>query len=328
MANGRDFYEILGVPRNASQEEIQRAYRKLARTYHPDLNSDPVAEERFKEISEAYNVLADPATRRRYDAFGPDFRQIPEDVDPDAWRRSRAGAGAGRAGAGAGRARTAGAGAGGAGGAGGGFGYGAGGADFDIEDLFGGLFGGRSGRGWGPIPGADQEAELPLTVEEVYRGGRKSVTIAGAEPRTFEVNIPPGVTDGQRIRLASQGGRGSDGARTGDLYFIVRILPHPVYRIQGRDLYVDLRLAPWEATLGTSVVVDTPGGEAKVKVPQGTSCGRRLRLRGRGLPNPRGKPGDLYAEAKIVVPARLSPTEQQLFEQLAAASDFDPRRRQ
>jgi curved DNA-binding protein len=314
MADGRDFYEILGVPRNASQEEVQQAYRKLARTYHPDINSDPAAEDRFKDISEAYNVLSDPATRRRYDAFGPDFRQIPEDTDPDAWRRSRAGAGAGRA-------RTAGAGA-------GRFSSGAGGMDIDIEDLFGGLFGGRSGRGWGPIPGADQEAELPLTVEEAYRGGRKSVTISGAEPRTFEVNIPPGVTDGQRIRLVGQGGRGSDGARTGDLYFIVRILPHPVYRVQGRDLYVELRLAPWEAALGTSVAVDTPGGEAKVTVPQGTSCGKRLRLRGRGLPNPRGNPGDLFAEAKIIVPPRLSPTERQLFEQLAAASEFDPRKRQ
>ena len=317
MAGGRDYYEILGVPRDASQEDIQRAYRKLARAYHPDLNSDPAAEDRFKDISEAYNVLSDPATRRRYDAFGQDFRQIPEGADPDAWRRSRAGAGAG-----AGRARTAGA------GAGGGFSYGAGGTDFDLEDLFGGLFGGRSGRGWGPVPGADQEAELPLTVEEAYRGGRKSVTIGGAGQRAFEVNIPPGVTDGQRIRLAGQGGRGSDGARSGDLYFIVRILPHPVYRVQGRDLYLDLRLAPWEAALGTSVPADTPGGEAKVKVPPGTSCGRRLRLRGRGLPNPRGKPGDLFAEAKIMVPARLSPTERRLFEQLAAASSFDPRSRQ
>ena len=315
MAEGRDFYEILGVPRNASQEEIQRAYRKLARTYHPDINSDPVAEDRFKDISEAYNVLSDPAIRRRYDAFGPEFRQIPEDVDPDAWRRSRAGAGAGRAG-------TAGA------GAGGGFRYGAGDMDFDIEDIFGGLFGARPGRGWGPIPGADQEAELPLTVEEVYRGGRKSVTIGGAEQRSFEVNIPPGVTDGQRIRLAGQGGRGGDGARAGDLYFIVRILPHPIYRIQGRDLHVELRLAPWEAALGTSVAVDTPGGEAKVKVPHGTSCGKRLRLRGCGLPNPRGQPGDLFAEAKILVPATLSPTQRELFEQLAAASDFDPRSRQ
>ena len=302
---GRDFYEILGVPRNASQDEIQRAYRKLARTYHPDVNSDPAAEERFKDISEAYDVLSDPQTRRRYDAFGADFRQVPEDVDPEAWRRSRAGAGAGRA-------RS------------GGFSYSTGGVD--IDDLLGGLFGGRAGRGWGPIPGADQEAELELTVEEAYHGVRRSITVAGdGATRSFDVTVPAGVTDGQRIRLAGQGGRGSDGALNGDLYLIVRIAPHPRYRVNGRDLYVELRLAPWEAALGTSLSVDTPGGEAKVKVPGGTSSGRRIRLRGRGLPNPKGKAGDLYAEARIMVPAKLSRAERRLFEQLAAESDFDPR---
>ncbi|HEX7992574.1 MAG TPA: J domain-containing protein, partial [Streptosporangiaceae bacterium] len=300
----RDFYEVLGVGRNASQDEIQRAYRKLARQNHPDINSDPAAEERFKDVSEAYSVLSDPATRRRYDAFGPDFRQVPQDVDPETWRRSRARAGAGASrGAGGTRAGA---------GAGGGFGYGPGAVDIDIEDLLGGIFGSRAGRAWGPIPGADQEAELPLTVEEAYRGGRKAVTLGGAGQRTFEVTIPPGVTDGQRIRLAGQGGRGGEGGEPGDLYFIVRLLPHPVYRVQGRDLYVELRLAPWEAALGTSVAVDTPGGEAKVKVPHGTSSGKRLRLRGRGLPHPRGKPGDLYAEAKIMVPPKPSHTERDL----------------
>jgi curved DNA-binding protein len=311
MASDGDFYEVLGVPRNASQDDIQRAYRKLARAHHPDVNKDPGAEDRFKEVSEAYDVLSDPGTRRRYDAFGRDFRQVPEDVDPAAWRRSRAGAGTG------GRTRP--------GGERGGFSYGPGG-DIDIDDLLGGLFGGRSGRGWGPIPGADQEAELPLTVEEAYRGGRRSFTIGGGGGRrTLEVNVPAGVTDGQRIRLAGQGGVGSDGAPPGDLYLIARIMPHPIYRVQGRDLYVELRLAPWEAALGTSVAVDTPGGEAKVKVPQGTSSGKRLRLRGRGLPNPKGKAGDLLAEARIMVPARLSDSQRQLFEQLAAASAFDPR---
>ena len=186
---------------------------------------------------------------------------------------------------------------------------------------------GGPGGGWGPIPGADQEAEIELTVEEAYRGGRRSVTLSSdGTRRSFDVTIPAGVTDGQRIRLAGQGGRGSDGARNGDLYLIVRIAPHPRYRLDGRDLYVELRLAPWEAALGTSVALDTPGGEVKVKVPGGTSSGRRIRLAGRGLPNPKGKAGDLYAEARIMVPARLSRAERRLFEQLAAESDFDPRK--
>ena len=321
MADGQDFYQILGVPRNASQDEVQRAYRKLARQYHPDVNHDPGAEDRFKDISEAYNVLSDPQTRSRYDAFGADFRQVPEDVDPDTWRRSRA-----RAGAGAGARGPAGAGSSREGRGTGGFSFGAG--DIDIEDLLGGFFGGRAGHGWGPIRGADQEAEIEVTVEEAYHGTRRAITLSGDGARaTLDVNIPPGVTDGQRIRLAGQGGRGTEGAANGDLYLIVRIARHPRYRLDGRDLYVNLLLAPWEAALGTSVAVDTPGGEAKVKVPSGTSTGRRLRLRARGLPNPRGKPGDLFAEAKIMVPARPSRAERRLFEQLAAESDFDPRRR-
>jgi curved DNA-binding protein len=313
MVADRDFYQILGVPREASQEDIQRAYRRLARALHPDVNKDPAAEERFKDVSEAYDVLSDPQTRRRYDAFGPDFRQVPEDVDPEAWRRAQAGA---RATAGAGgRAGR------------GGFGFGTS-EEIDLEDLLGGLFGGRAraGRGWGPIPGADQTAEIEISIEEAYHGARKTVSLAGPEgTRNLQVTIPAGVTDGQRIRLSGQGGRGSDGARPGDLYLVARIAPHRSYRLEGRDLHAELRLAPWEAALGTSVALPTPGGEAKVKVPPGTSSGRRLRLRGRGLPNPRGKPGDLLAEAKIVVPAKLSEPERELFEQLAAASDFDPR---
>src|ERR1700761_3181507 len=169
----RDFYEILGVPRNASQDEIQRAYRKVARENHPDINSDPAAEDRFKNVSEAYSDLSDPATRSRYDAFGPDFRQVPEDVDPETWRRARAGAGAGQGGPG-------------------GFSFSEG--DIDLDDLLGGIFGGRFGgarRGWGPIPGADQEAELELTVEEAYRGTRRTVTLTGdGTRRSFEVTVP------------------------------------------------------------------------------------------------------------------------------------------
>jgi curved DNA-binding protein len=333
MADRRDYYDVLGVARNASSEDIQRTYRKLAREYHPDVNKDPGAEERFKEVAEAYDVLSDPDTRRRYDAFGHDFRQVPEGVDADTWARARAGAGA-SAGAGAGRGgrRRSGFGGGPRPGAGDGtweFSSGFGGADdIDLDDLFGGLFGGRGGpRGWGPMPGADQEAELVLTVEEAYRGGRRSITLQGPDgPRNYDVDIPPGVLDGQRIRLAGQGGRGTGGA-PGDLYLVVRIAPDSRFRLEGRDIHVELRVSPWEAVLGTTVALDTPGGEAKVRVPPGSSSGRRLRLKGRGMPNTRGPAGDLYAEVRIMVPAKPTPEEVRLFEQLASVSTFDPRRK-
>jgi curved DNA-binding protein len=333
----RDFYQDLELGRGASQDDIQRQYRKLARRHHPDVNKDPGAEERFKNISEAYDVLSDPETRRKYDAFGADFRQVPDGVDPDTWARARAGQ---RAGAGAGGGRRGprpgpggfGGGEGGAAGGGGGWAYTTGGEDIDLEELFGGMFGGglggdRGRRRRGPIPGADQEAEIVLSVEDAYRGGRRTITLAGPDgPRTLEVTIPAGVTDGQRIRLSGQGGQGSDGAEAGDLYLRVRLADHPRYRVEGRDIYVDLPVAPWEAVLGAKVPVQTPGGEATVTVPPGTSSGRRLRLRGRGLPNPHGKPGDLYAEVRVVVPAHLSDAERSRWEELARESDFDPRK--
>jgi curved DNA-binding protein len=306
----RDYYEVLGVPRNASQEELQAAYRRLSRSLHPDVNKDPSAEERFKEVGEAYRVLSDPEARANYDAMGA--------MGARGGPRARAGAGAGaRGGPGPGFD----------------FGRGAGGrrprgfpgedlGGIDLEDLLGGLFGGG-----GPIPGADQEAELQLTVEEAYAGGRRWVTLGGPEgSRSYEVSIPPGVVDGQRIRLAGQGGRGSGDAPAGDLYLLVRIAPHPRYRLEGRDLHVSLPVAPWEAALGATIPVDTPGGEVKVRVPPGSSSGRRLRLRGQGMPHPRGSPGDLYAEVRIMVPSRLRRRERQLFEELSRVSNFDPRK--
>jgi curved DNA-binding protein len=196
----------------------------------------------------------------------------------------------------------------------------------DLEDILEGMFGGREPRGWGPIPGADQEVELVLTVEEAYAGGTRTLTVSGPDhQRTVEVKIPAGVTDGQRIRLAGQGGRGTGGSQPGDLYLVVRIAPHPRYRLSGRDLYVDLSLAAWEGALGASVPVTTPGGQATVTVPPGTSTGRRLRLRGRGMPNPRGTPGDLYAEARLLVPKSPTAEEERLWKELADTSSFNPR---
>ncbi|MEU9746605.1 DnaJ C-terminal domain-containing protein [Streptomyces niveus] len=319
-----DYYEVLGVSRTADAAEIQQAFRTLARRYHPDVNRDPAAEERFKQLNEAYAVLSDPDTRSRYDRFGPDFRQIPEDYD----ERVAAGQGFG-GGEGAYR--------------GGPFG-GTRGADrtgartwttdfetsgVDFEDLFGGMFGGRGGRGGrgSPIPGADQEAELSLSLEEAYRGGKRKITLGGpGGERGYDVTIPAGVVDGQRIRLAREGGRGRGPGSSGDLYLVVRIAPHPRYRLVGRDIHVDLPVTAWEAALGATVPVSGPGGTAKVHVPPGTSTGRRLRLRGEGMPHPKGSPGDLYAEIKVMVPPSPGPRERELFEELAAVSSFDPRK--
>ncbi|MDT4893450.1 MAG: curved DNA-binding protein [Pseudonocardiales bacterium] len=310
----RDFYDVLGVDRGASADDIQRAFRRLARQYHPDVNKDPGAEDRFKEINEAYHVLSDPGTRSRYDRFGPDFRQIPEDFAgaTAGGPRPQRGAGAGRATGGSRRAYT--------------------GGGINIDDLLSGL----GGAGFdsifdsfatdGSMAGADQEAELELSVEEAYSGGTRHVVLrTGEGERSYDVEIPPGVRDGQRIRLAGQGGQGST---RGDLYLVVRIRPHPRFRLDGRDVHVDLPLAPWEAALGTTVTLAGPGGELKVTVPAGTSSGRRLRLAGEGMPNPRGEPGHLYAVVQIMVPRHLERRERELFEELASVSRFDPRSEQ
>jgi curved DNA-binding protein len=309
-----DYYRALGVDRSAGQDEIQRAYRRLARRFHPDLNKDPGAEERFKDINEAYEVLSDPKKRARYDRYGAQWRQVPEDYDGPAPGAGPFGGGGRRVYVNTG---------------GGGFDE-AGFGGVDVEDLLGGLFGGRAG-GFGrgsrvSAPGADSEAEIELSVEDAYAGGRRRITLQTASgPRSFDVNIPAGVADGQRIRLAGQGATGIGGGARGDLYLIVRLAPHPRYRLDGRDITVELSVAPWEAALGAGVPVDTPGGPVQVQVPAGSSSGRRLRLRGRGMPNTRGSAGDLYAEVKIVVPARLTADERELWNRLAQTSRFDAR---
>ena len=302
MAVGfRDYYEVLGVPRGAGDEEIRSAYRKLAREYHPDVNKDPGAEDRFKEVSEAYEVLRDPEKREKYERLGADWK-AGEDVS------GASGFGGGTSGFG--------------GGDGQGFGDGAGFSDF-FESFFGGGRGGSRGFEGFSMRGGDREATLEVTLEEAARGGKRKISLA--DGRDFEVQIPSGVRDGQKIRLAGQGGEGASGGPAGDLYLRVRIKPHPRFRREDDDLVVEIPVAPWEAALGATVPVPTLDGNARVKVPAGSSSGRRLRLRGEGMPGPGGRKGDLYASVRIVVPKVLEKRERELFEELAAVSRFDPR---
>jgi curved DNA-binding protein len=307
MAVGiRDYYETLGVARDASDEQIRRAYRKLAREYHPDVNEQAGAEDRFKEISEAYEVLRDPDRRARYDragagwASGDDFPGGQADAAGDFGDFGDLGG-----------VRVD-------------FGDGE-----DLGDLFESLFGERRGRGgFGGFQGfatqgADHEAVLELSLEDAAAGGQRQLTLS--DGRTYDVTIPAGVRDGQRIRLPGEGGAGAGGGPAGDLLLRVRIKPHPRFRLDGRDLHVELPVAPWEAALGATVEVPTLEGSANVRVPAGSSSGRRLRLRGRGFPGPRGGHGDLYATVRIVVPKHLGERERRLFEQLARVSGFQPR---
>jgi curved DNA-binding protein len=312
----RDYYEALGVPRGASNDEIRQAYRKLAREYHPDVNKDPGAADRFKEISEAYEVLRDPEKRERYDRLGANWRAGDDVSGAAGFGGFRPGGASGRPGRASER--------------GGAFedvrvSFGDGGGSFgDFSDLFEGLFGARSGRGFaGARRGADLEAELELSLEEAAEGGHRWVALA--DGRSYEVTIPPGVRDGQRIRLAGEGRQGNGGGPVGDLLLRVRLRPHPRFRLEGDDLYTELPVSPWEAALGATVELKTLDGKAQVKVPGGSSCGRRLRLRGEGMPRPGGTRGDLYAEVRILVPKKLSRAERKAFEQLAEASKFDPR---
>lgn len=293
----RDYYEVLGVPRTASPEEIKRAYRRLARKHHPDLQ--PAADrakatERFKEINEAHEVLSDKEKRAKYDALGENWKGGMDFTPPPG---SAPGA----------EQWT------------------------DLEgfsDFFASIFGRPTGRGETgfriTLPGRDIEAELPVTVDELLRGGRRRITLDGG--RSLDVDIPLGVREGTPLRLAGLGGRGVGGGPPGDLYLRIALDPRSRYRVAGDDLEMDLPLWPWQAVLGTEVRIETPDGAVKLKVPPGTQSGQRLRLRGRGLPRTKSERGDLYAMVRVEVPEKPTDAEREAYEALKRAASAPPDR--
>ncbi|MCY4469771.1 MAG: DnaJ domain-containing protein [Thiotrichales bacterium] len=289
----RDYYETLGVARGASQDDVKRAYRRLARKYHPDVSKEADAEARFKEVGEAYEVLKDPEKRAAYDRFGKDWKHGQEFRPPPGWERQFDFGGGGFSGA-------------------------SGFSDF-FESLFGqGGFAGA--RGPMRARGGDQSARIEIPLEDAFRGATRNITLRG---RTLSVRIPRGVTEGQRIRLSGQGGSGGRGAPDGDLYLTVTHKAHPLFRTEGRDVHLKLPVAPWEAALGATVAVPTLGGKVDLRVPRGSRTGQTLRLKGRGLP---GRPdGDQYVALEIVAPPADTPESESLYREMAKSMRFNPR---
>ncbi len=308
-----DYYQTMGVPRNASQDEIKRAYRKLARKYHPDVSKEPDAEARFKEIGEAYEVLKDPEKRAAYDQLGHNWKAGQDFTPPPNWNGGDAGF------------RT----------------HGFSGDADHFSDFFESLFGGagfrtqRADRGAEfAMQGQDQHAKIQISLEEAYHGTTRTIQLSTPEydqygnavrkTRSLQVKIPAGVTQGQQIRLAGQGGPGISGGPAGDLYLEIELLPHRLYQTEGKDIYLNLPVAPWEAALGATVTAPTLGGNVELKIPPGSQSGQKLRLKGRGL----GKsPGDQYVVLQIVLPKVRTENDRELFQRMAREMPFNPRSR-
>lgn len=309
----KDYYAIMGVARDASQDEIKRAYRKLARKYHPDVSKEKDAETRFKDLGEAYEVLKDPEKRAAYDRLGSDWKANQEFRPPPGWNA----------------------------------GFEFSGRDFSAEDaarysdffesLFGKGFNGGHGAGGGAFrhpPGEDHHAKVLIDLEDAYTGAVRTLTLQApgvdaqgrpaARERTLNVRIPKGVRPRQHIRLAGQGGQGHGGH--GDLYLEIEFRPHPHYRVDGADVHLDLPIAPWEAALGATVQAPTPDGKVDLKVPPGSLPGRKLRLKGRGIP---GKtPGDLYVTLQVVPPPAADDRDRDFYRDMAERfKSFNPRAR-
>lgn len=313
----QDYYKLLGVDRNAKPEEISKAFKKLARKYHPDLNpGNKEAEEKFKHINEAYEVLKDPEKRKMYDEFGHDYEHG-QQFRP--------------------------------GGQGGGAGYAYGGQDMgggDFSAFFENLFGGRGGFGGGasggfgdfgdlgggfggftqkPRRGGDVEAELPLTLAEVLKGGKRKVTLQmPSGPKTLEITVPAGVKEGAKLRLSGQGNASYNGGENGDLFLRIVYKPDDKFKVDGKNLHSDLAIAAWEGALGAKVSVPTLEGSVELTIPAGTSSGRKFRLRGKGMGAPNDR-GDLLVKVMIKVPDKLTDSERELWQKLADASAFKPR---
>jgi curved DNA-binding protein len=307
----KDYYKILGVDRAASKDDIKRAYRRLARKYHPDVSKEADAEARFKEMKEAYQVLKDPEKRSAYDQFGANWKAGQDFQPPPNWRRE--------------------------------YSFGDGAQSFgdagQFSDFFETLFGQSRGGGFGfrtgggRMKGEDVNATISIPIEDAYRGATRTISLdvpeadaSGAlrrRQKKLNVKIPAGVTGGKRIRLEKQGGPGYGGSPAGDLYLAVDFEPHPFYRADGRDIHLELPVTPWEAALGRKVKVPTLGGPVDLQIPAGSSTGKILRLKGRGLP---GKPaGDQYVELKVVAPPASNEAIRDLYEALEREHNVNPR---
>jgi len=317
-AKYKDYYQVLGVNRTATPEEIKKAYRKAARKFHPDINQSPEAEEKFKELNEANEVLGDPEKRKLYDQLGPDWKAGQDFKPPPGWEDVRF------------EYRTA-----------------TPGESFHFEGDFSDFFESIFGRGRRPphggvrgttwtMRGPDYEADVNISLKDAYHGAHKTVNLQGREidergefrpfTRDLKVRIPAGTKDGTRMRLAGKGGAGTGGGPPGDLHLKVYIEPDSRFRLNGHDIEMEIPVSAWEAALGATVEVPLVDGRASLKIPPGTQSGQRLRLRGKGLPRKGDSRGDLYVVIKIVVPKDLEPREKEIFEEMARISKFDPRK--
>ena len=309
----RDYYETLGVPKTATEDEIRTAFRKLARKHHPDVAKDKkAAEEKFKEINEAYEVLSDPEKRKKYDQLGADWNRPGGFQPPPGWQweGQQPGGGFYQWSGDDGGVQ---------------FEFGGTGFSDFFEAFFGGgrgrsAFGGFGGRQATAERGVDVEADIMVTLEEAFHGSTRTVSLRRAgsnKGENYQVKIPRGVHEGQRIRLAGQGEAGMGGGKSGDLFLRVRLAKHPDFSVEGSDLIHEVKIEPWRAVLGSELLVPTLEGNVRLKIPPGTQGGQRFRLRGRGLPSTSGTRGNLYVDVQINVPKKLTEREKEIWRELA-----------